>query len=96
MYGTRGAKRPRRSSARSSLARAVTQTCVPFAAVTTRTGWQPASTVATTECAGSVSARCKSISVSVPAGSSGTIPARAAWLAERAGPPADALMPTGC
>ena len=32
----------------------------------------------------------------VPAGSLGTIPARAAWLAERAGPPADALMHTGC
>lgn len=66
----------------SSLARAVIQTCVPFAVVITRTGWQPAFTVATTECAGSVSARRRLISVSVPGGSPGGIPVRATRLAE--------------
>ena len=44
---------------------------------------RPASTVAMTECAGSVSARCRPISVNVPGGLPGTIPARAAWPADR-------------
>ncbi len=44
----------------------MTQTSVPSLDVITRTGWQPASTVATTDAAGSVSARRRETAVSVP------------------------------
>ena len=90
---------------RSSLARAVTHSCVPSAAVVTRTGWQPASTVATTDAAGSVSARRRSITVSVPSDSAPPGPAmglaapvpRAAisLVAYSQRPPGDTVMPTG-
>jgi hypothetical protein len=51
-----------------SLSLAVTQTTPPSAEVITRTGLQPASTVLTTEAAGSVSARARLMTVSVPWG----------------------------
>ena len=49
-----------------SLSRAVTHTVPPLAEVTTRTGLQPASTLDTTECAGSVSALYRLITDSDP------------------------------
>ena len=61
--------------------RVVWVTARPSADVITRTGWHPASTVATTDRAGSVSARWTLITVRVP-GTSG--PGTAAILARRA------------
>ncbi len=49
-----------------SLPRAVTQTVPPLVEVITRTGLQPAMTVDTVACAGSVSALCMPITASVP------------------------------
>ncbi|HXF20296.1 MAG TPA: hypothetical protein VN597_07545 [Streptosporangiaceae bacterium] len=50
-------RRPAENPSSALLPRAVTHTTWPLAEVMTRTGWQPAATVDTTACAGSVAAR---------------------------------------
>jgi len=79
-----------------SLSRAVTQTTLPSAEVITRTGLQPAATVATTEAAGSVSARRRSMTVRVPWLRALTGAARATSLvAYSHRPSGDTARPTG-
>ncbi len=83
-----------------SLALAVTQTTLPSADVMTRTGWQPALTMTTTERPGSVSARRMLMTCSVPwpprpPRPDGRAPSASSLVAYSHRPSGDTARPTG-